>query len=444
MESQTPAAAEPQPVKPAGGAGTQATWHGIVRAEIPWFPTVDTDACIHCGLCYLTCGRMVYEMPDDNQVAVVADPYKCMVGCSTCGTICPAGAISFPDPAIVQKTEREHKILKVVREEVKAKKTKVEMEQARAKAAKEVSTISPQVEFEVAGDFGNKQFMLHLYEFVKDNRADIKRTVKVLPNGVETLTESDKPEVAKKIREHVAAMHERITSGKGIRLRDPLFAEIFENYDKVVMKVERTDKGVKVAETSDDPKVVKLIQAHAEVVSKFIQNGHDEMRKNHALPAEPPGLVFPVIKNHGGIVALPAAEEQPRKGAKVVFDVTGGADATAVNPGLERAARLLNLYGAAGLTAKDGKIVVVLHGDATKAALGEAGFAKHFKAEKNPNAALLRDLDQAGVTVLVCGQSLHAKGFSPDEVTRPVRVAASAMTAVTNRQADGYVYFPVR
>ncbi len=175
-----------------------------------------------------------------------------------------------------------------------------------------------------------------------------------------------------------------------------------------------------------------------------VANGHEQVRKNRSLPTEKSGLVFPVIKTHGGIVALPAAEEQPRKGAKVVFDVTGGADAMAVNPGLERAARLLNLYGAAGRTAKDVNIVVVLHGDATKAALGEAGFAKHFKAEKNPNLALLRDLDQAGVTVLVCGQSLHAKGFATDEVTRPARVAASAMTAVINRQADGYAYFPVR
>jgi intracellular sulfur oxidation DsrE/DsrF family protein len=293
-----------------------------------------------------------------------------------------------------------------------------------------------------AGDPAMKADM-EVFHFLLDNRADIRRTVKLLPNGVETVTESDKPGVTKKIQEHVAAMHERVKSGKGIHLRDPLFAEIFKNYDKVVLKVEKTDKGVKVTETSDEPKVAKLIQVHAEVVSKFIENGHEEVRKHHSLPTEQAGLVFPVIKHHGGIVALPAAEDQPRKGAKVVFDVTGGADAAAVNPGLERAARLLNLYGAAGLTAKDVKIVVVLHGDATKAALGEVGYAKHFKGEKNPNAALLRDLDQAGVTVLVCGQALHAKGFSTDEVALPVRVAVSAMTAVTNRQTEGYVYFPI-
>ena len=79
-------------------------------------------------------------------------------------------------------------------------------------------------------------------------------------------------------------MHQRVKTGKGIHLRDPLFAEIFKHYDKVSMKVEKTEKGVKVTETSDDPYVAKLIQAHAAVVTKFIENGHDEVRKDHPLP----------------------------------------------------------------------------------------------------------------------------------------------------------------
>jgi hypothetical protein len=40
-----------------------------------------------------------------------------------------------------------------------------------------------------------------------------------------------------------------------------------------------------VVETSTDPYVVKLLQAHAEVVNGFIANGHAEMMKNHPLPA---------------------------------------------------------------------------------------------------------------------------------------------------------------
>jgi hypothetical protein len=123
-----------------------------------------------------------------------------------------------------------------------------------------------------------------VFHFLLDHRADIKRTVKDLDNGVETVTESDKPDVAKKIREHVAAMHQRVKDGKGIHLRDPLFAEVFRHSDKIRMTVVKTDKGVKVTETSDDPYVAKLIQAHTAVVTKFIENGHGEARKNHPLP----------------------------------------------------------------------------------------------------------------------------------------------------------------
>jgi hypothetical protein len=123
-----------------------------------------------------------------------------------------------------------------------------------------------------------------VFHFLLENRKDVRRTVIETKTGVETVTESDKSEVAKKIREHATAMHERVKSGKGIHLRDPLFSEIFKSYDKVVMKVEKTEKGVKVTETSDDPYVAKLIQAHAAVVTKFIENGHDEVHKNHPLP----------------------------------------------------------------------------------------------------------------------------------------------------------------
>jgi hypothetical protein len=48
--------------------------------------------------------------------------------------------------------------------------------------------------------------------------------------------------------------------------------------------VENTEKGVCVTETSDDPTVVVLIQAHAEVVSKFVAHGFEEAHQNHTVP----------------------------------------------------------------------------------------------------------------------------------------------------------------
>jgi hypothetical protein len=72
-----------------------------------------------------------------------------------------------------------------------------------------------------------------------------------------------------------------------IHLRDPLFAEVFRHTDKMKFVYEKTEKGMRVTETSGDAYVVKLIQAHADVVSLFITNGFDEVRRNHDLPAKP-------------------------------------------------------------------------------------------------------------------------------------------------------------
>lgn len=122
------------------------------------------------------------------------------------------------------------------------------------------------------------------FHFLVDNRARIRRTIEQLPNGVETVTESDDPEVAAGIQTHVAAMHARLKEGLGIHLRDPLFREVFHHADKIHMKITDIETGVRVTETSDDPYVASLIQAHANVVSKFIENGHDEVRRDHAVP----------------------------------------------------------------------------------------------------------------------------------------------------------------
>jgi hypothetical protein len=120
--------------------------------------------------------------------------------------------------------------------------------------------------------------------FLIDHRDSIRRTIKNLPDGIETLTESDLPEVASMLQTHVESMYRRVETVSPIRMRDPLFREIFANAKKINMHVEPTDNGVKVRETSADPYVVKLLQEHAKVVSLFIKNGYAELPKNHQPP----------------------------------------------------------------------------------------------------------------------------------------------------------------
>ena len=161
-------------------------------------------------------------------------------------------------------------------------------------------------------------------------------------------------------------------------------------------------------------------------------------------PPDKTGLISPLVPGHGGVVPLPRAAEQPRKGVKAVFDITTDAAPGEVNKGLEQVARLLNLYGAAGLKAGDVKIAAVCHGDADKAVLSDAAYLPRFKLAANPNLPLIRDLKQARVEVFVCGQSLHELGFKAEEVAEEVPIADSAMLVLVNKEADGYAYVPAR
>ena len=203
--------------------------------------------------------------------------------------------------------------------------------------------------------------------------------------------------------------------------------------------------------------VLDHVRAGQEVfVSEVVQSGFRKTREPENLLTEnyfveftkgsSPGLkplVFPLITAYGGVVKVQNAVEKPRPGAKIVFDVTADAKPSEVNKGLERAARLVNLYGAAGLKATDVKITVVLHGDATKSALNDDFFRPRFQIEKNPNLPLIRELKKAGIEVFVCGQALNYKGFPESAVVNDVSIADAALTVIVNRQTDGYVYVPV-
>jgi len=127
-----------------------------------------------------------------------------------------------------------------------------------------------------------------LFHFLLANREAIQRQVKKIAKGVETVTESDDPKIAATIQRHVESMRQRLKEGRPIHVRDPLSAALFANGQKITMKVEPTKKGVRVVETSTDRYVAKLIQAHAEVVSKFAASGFPEARRNHAVPKERP------------------------------------------------------------------------------------------------------------------------------------------------------------
>jgi hypothetical protein len=128
------------------------------------------------------------------------------------------------------------------------------------------------------GGRGGDMMQIHAL-FARRNQ--IRRTVTQIPGGVRATTESDDPAVAAQLRDHVQSMYARLRDARPINTRDPLFAALFKNADKIKVKMEDTPKGIIVTETSDDPAVVSLIRRHADVVSLFIENGMPEMMRGH-------------------------------------------------------------------------------------------------------------------------------------------------------------------
>ena len=80
---------------------------GYPRERVDWFPTIDAEACVRCGMC-MNCGKQVFDWTEKGPV--VARPYQCVVGCTTCANLCLGKAISFPDIESVRTLYRREKI----------------------------------------------------------------------------------------------------------------------------------------------------------------------------------------------------------------------------------------------------------------------------------------------------------------------------------------------
>ena len=133
------------------------------------------------------------------------------------------------------------------------------------------------------------------------NHDKIKRTVTNLPDGIRTVTESDDPEVAATIKNHVAEMGKRVEEGRdpGLPIETPALHAIFRNKDKIKTAYETTEKGVVVVQTSADATAVKALQDHAAEVTDLAQRGmiaaHEAMMKNRG------GMMGPGIHMRGAM-----------------------------------------------------------------------------------------------------------------------------------------------
>lgn len=123
---------------------------------------------------------------------------------------------------------------------------------------------------------------------------------------------------------------------------------------------------------------------------------------------------------------------------KIIFDVTLSSEAKSdVNKYIETAARFLNMHAKAGLKPEQLHVAMTIHGGAWQDVMTNEAYKEKFGVD-NPNLALINKLTEAGVDVILCGQTAAVRGLNKTNVNPNVKFALSAMTALLQYQNNGY------
>lgn len=154
--------------------------------------------------------------------------------------------------------------------------------------------------------------------------------------------------------------------------------------------------------------------------------------------------VNPIIKNYGGILDLERVDVAPDPDMeyKILIELVHKIDKSAKRaafPALN-VARLINLHAVGGVKPENLKVAVVIHGGATNSVLSEEAYKKRYKADSH-YAPLYKELMEAGVEVIVCGQSYVSYGNDFDDLLPNVKVGTSALTTISTYNQKGYTYF---
>jgi intracellular sulfur oxidation DsrE/DsrF family protein len=158
--------------------------------------------------------------------------------------------------------------------------------------------------------------------------------------------------------------------------------------------------------------------------------------------AQAPQRVNPVIKSFGGIFEVPDAVEKPDPSLtyNIIVEVERESDKPdTLNWALNNVARLINLHVSGGVPVEKLNVVVAVHGGAAYTTMSNEAYRQKYKVD-NPNLKLYRELEQAGVKIFVCGQSLINRRIDRKRLVPEVKIATSMLTTITTYQLKEYAY----
>jgi intracellular sulfur oxidation DsrE/DsrF family protein len=102
-------------------------------------------------------------------------------------------------------------------------------------------------------------------------------------------------------------------------------------------------------------------------------------------------------------------------------------------------ARFLNMHVNAGMKPEQLKVAMTIHAGAAQDVLNNEAYKAKFGVD-NPNLHLINALSEAGVDVIICGQSAAKNEMTREDINPNVKIALSATTALIQYQNKGYQF----
>ncbi len=123
---------------------------------------------------------------------------------------------------------------------------------------------------------------------------------------------------------------------------------------------------------------------------------------------------------------------------KIVIDVaTGSSDPSEAMYSLVNVARLLNLHAMGGVPKENMHVVLAIHGGAIWSTLDNERYHEKYEVD-NPHLSLFKELQEAGVKIFTCSQSLMGRNIDHTKLAPGIQVATSMLTTLTTYQLKGY------
>jgi len=164
-------------------------------------------------------------------------------------------------------------------------------------------------------------------------------------------------------------------------------------------------------------------------------------------------MMFPAIKGFkwGGVAPVQNVTElaDPKMKYKLLMELTGfaakGEEKTAkneINLGIGEITRKVNLHVAAGVPQKNIDLVIIVHAGALFAFLNNEKYKIKYGID-NPNISIIKDLQNFGAKIIVCGQAMTFLGLEMEDLVPGIKEAMSAQTVLSTYELKGYKFYDV-